>query len=82
MTNFSLANKLIKLLSKTNVMKSTLRIERLKKRISQKELAKATRVPEQNIYLIENNLLMPKINTAAKIAGFFNLKADEIFRIY
>jgi len=62
-------------------MGNTLRIERLKRRISQEELAKATQVSQQKIYLIENNLLMPKINTASKIASFLNLKADEIFRI-
>ncbi len=62
-------------------MGNTLRIERLKKRISQQELAKATCVSQQNIYLIENNLMMPRLNMASRIANFFNLKAEEIFRI-
>ena len=60
-------------------MGNTLRIERAKKRISQKELADAVKVSQQSIYLIENGLMMPKLTMAYKIAGFFNLKVEELF---
>jgi len=62
------------------MMENTLRIERAKKRISQKELAKAINVSQQSIYLIENGLMMPKLNMAFKIACFFNLRVEELFR--
>ncbi len=60
-------------------MGNTLRIERAKKRISQKELADAVKVSQQSIYLIENGLMMPKLTMAYKIAVFFNLKVEELF---
>jgi len=61
-------------------MENTLRIERARKRISQKELAKEVKVSRQSIYLIENGLMMPKLNMAFRIAHFFNLKVEELFQ--
>jgi len=60
-------------------MENTLRIERARKRISQKELAEAVNVSRQSIYLIENGLMMPKLTMAYKISKFFNLKVEELF---
>ena len=60
-------------------MENTLRIERAKKRISQKDLAEAVKVSRQSIYLIENGLMMPKLNMAFRIARFFNLKVEDLF---
>ena len=62
-------------------MGNTLRIERIKKRISQKELANATHVAQHNILLIENGLMIPKLNMAVKIAKYFNLKANDLFKV-
>lgn len=61
-------------------MENTLRVERAKKRISQKKLADAIKVSRQSIYLIENGRMMPKLNMAFKIACFFNLSIEELFQ--
>lgn len=61
-------------------MGNTLRIERAKKRISQKQLADAINVSRQSIYLIENGLMTPKLTMACRIARFFNLKVEDLFQ--
>lgn len=61
-------------------MGNSLRVERAKKRISQVELAKAVNVSRQSIYLIENGLMVPKLNMACRIAHFFDLRVEELFR--
>ncbi len=61
-------------------MENTLRVERAKKRISQKKLAKAINVSRQSIYLIENGLMVPKLTMAYKFARFFNVRIEELFQ--
>lgn len=60
-------------------MKNTIRVERAKKRISQKELAEELGMTTQAIHLIEVGKSDPKLNTAFRIAKFFKLKIGELF---
>lgn len=62
-------------------MENSLKTHRIKKGISQNDLAKAIKVSRQNIYLIEKGKITPKLNMAFKIAGFFNLKIEDLFKI-
>jgi len=60
-------------------MKNTIRVERAKKKISQKKLADAVKATRQSIHLIENGKTEPKLTLAMKISKFFGLKIEDIF---
>jgi len=60
-------------------MKNTIRVERAKKRITQKELADEVNVTRQAIWAIENGKVDPKIGLVFRIARFFKLKIEDIF---
>jgi len=61
------------------IMKNTIRVERAKKRITQKELADELNVTRQAIWAIENGKVDPKIGLVFRIARFFKLKIEDIF---
>lgn len=60
---------------------NTLRVERAKMNLTQEELAKKIRVSRQTIHAIENNKYVPSVHLSLKIAKFFNINLEEIFRL-
>ncbi len=58
-----------------------LREIRARYRISQEALAKAVGVTRQTIIAIENDKYLPSLTLALKIAAYFNLPVEEIFRL-
>ena len=58
-----------------------LRVERAKLNLTQEELAKRINVSRQTIHAIENNKYVPSIHLSLKIAKFFKLNIDEIFKL-
>ena len=62
-------------------MKNTLKIERAKKKISQKQLAEEMEVTNQAICNIEIGKSNPKVTFAMKLARFFGYTVDDIFSL-
>ena len=62
-------------------MKNTIRVERAKMDISQAELAKKVNVSRQTIHSIERGKFVPSTVLAMKIAAFFKVKVEDIFRL-
>jgi putative transcriptional regulator len=60
-------------------MKNTIRVERAKMQISQKELGEAIGLTGVAISQIETEKHDPKVSTAIKIAMFFGLEAEGLF---
>ena len=56
-----------------------LREVRLKRGITQEELAKAVGVTRQTIIAIERGRYLPSLKLALKIAKYFNMKVENIF---
>lgn len=69
-----LSNRLIKLR-----MKNKIREIRKRKRLSQKELAKLSKVSRQTIATIENNLSEPHVSLAFKLAKILDVPLDTLF---
>ena len=62
-------------------MENTIRVERAKKRITQAELAEKVHVSRQTIHAIETGKFVPSTVLALKIATFFNIKLEELFKL-
>jgi len=62
-------------------MENTIRVERAKVRITQKELADRVNVSRQTIHAIETGKFIPRIILAMKIARFFNKPVESIFKL-
>lgn len=62
-------------------MKNTLRVERAKLDISQKELAEKVKVSRQTIHSIERDKKKPSVELALKIAKIFKVSVDDIFSL-
>jgi putative transcriptional regulator len=62
-------------------MKNTIRVERAKKRITQKQLAVDVETSRQTIHLIETEKSEPKLSLAIKIARYFERKVEEIWEL-
>lgn len=60
-------------------MKTTIKVERAKKDMSQSELAEIIGVSRQTIHSIERCKFVPSTVLALKIAAFFETKVEEIF---
>jgi len=58
-----------------------LQTERLKKRLTQEDLAKAVGVTRQTIIAMEKGNYTPSVLLALKIAGFFKKPLESIFKI-
>lgn len=54
---------------------------RIKKKITQEELAKVLEVSRQTIIAVEKGNYTPSVLLALKIAKFFKVKVEEIFKI-
>lgn len=62
-------------------MENTIRVERAKKKITQAELAEKVHVSRQTIHAIETGKFVPSTVLALKIANFFNIKLEELFKL-
>jgi len=62
-------------------MENTIRVERAKKKITQAELAEKVQVSRQTIHAIETGKFVPSTVLALKIAKFFNIKLEELFKL-
>ncbi len=62
-------------------MENTIRVERAKKKITQAELAEKVHVSRQTIHAIETGKFVPSTVLALKIAKFFNIKLEELFKL-
>ena len=60
-------------------MKNTIKVERAKMDISQRELARRIGVTPGTINSIETRRFMPSVFLAFRIATFFKVKVDDIF---
>ncbi|MFN3757489.1 MAG: helix-turn-helix transcriptional regulator [Flavobacterium sp.] len=60
-------------------MKNYLREQRLKKNMTQEELAKLMKVSRQTINAIETNRYLPSIVLALKLSVFFGITVNELF---
>ena len=62
-------------------MENYIRVERAKKKITQAELAKKINVSRQTIHAIETGKFIPSTILALKIARFFNVRVEDIFKL-
>lgn len=62
-------------------MQNSMHVERAKKRITQKELAKEVGVSRQTIINIENGKFQPGTVLAIKISNFFGKTVKGIFEL-
>jgi len=62
-------------------MKNNVKLQRLMRDKTQEELAKSIGVSRQTIHAIERNKFVPSVQTALKLAQYFNLKVEELFQL-
>ncbi len=62
-------------------MENLIRVERAKKKITQAELAKKVNVSRQTIHAIETGKFVPSTVLALKIARFFKVKIEDLFKL-
>ena len=60
-------------------MKNYVREQRIKKNITQEELATIMKVSRQTINAIETNRYLPSIILALKLSRFFELNVNDLF---
>ena len=63
------------------IMENTIRVERAKKKITQAELADKVKVSRQTIHAIETGKFVPSTVLALKIAKFFRVKLEDLFKL-
>lgn len=64
-----------------NKMENFIRVERAKKKITQAELADKVNVSRQTIHAIETGKFIPSTVLALKIAKFFDVKIEDLFKL-
>jgi putative transcriptional regulator len=62
-------------------MKNFVRKERKKKNLTQEQLAHKMEVSRQTINAIETNKYLPSIELALKLSDFFEMSANELFKL-
>lgn len=62
-------------------MKNTVKEERLKKQLTQVQLAELVGVSRQTIFSIEINKYVPSVVLSLKIARAFGKKVEDIFKL-
>ena len=62
-------------------LKNTLKIQRAIKDITQEELAAAVGVTRKTINTIENGVYTPSTALALRLARYFGVPVEEIFRL-
>ena len=64
-----------------NYLTNNVQISRIKKGITQEELAKKVGVTRQTIIAIEKGNYTPSVLLALKIAKFFKINVEKLFKI-
>ncbi|MFV0265628.1 MAG: helix-turn-helix transcriptional regulator [Draconibacterium sp.] len=62
-------------------MKNKVKFHRVMLDKTQEELANAIGVSRQTIHAIEKNKFVPSVQTAMRLAQFFNLTVEELFEL-
>lgn len=62
-------------------MKNTVKEERLKKQLTQSQLAEMIGVSRQTIFSIEINKYVPSVILSLKLARAFDKRVEEIFKL-
>ena len=62
-------------------MKNKVKLQRVMRDKTQEELANAIGVSRQTIHAIERNKFVPSVQTALKLAGYFDLKVEDLFEL-
>ncbi len=62
-------------------MTNTIKVERAKMNITQKDLAEKIKVSKQTIHSIETARFVPSVEIALKLAHFFNTNVESIFEL-
>ncbi len=62
-------------------MKNNVKLHRVIHDKTQEELAVAIGVSRQTIHAIERNKFVPSVQTALKLAAYFKLRVEELFRL-
>lgn len=62
-------------------MKNTVKEERIKKQLTQVQLAELVGVSRQTIFSIEINKYVPSVLLSLKIAKAFEKKVEDIFKL-
>ncbi len=62
-------------------MKNTVREERLKKELTQVQLAELVGVSRQTIFSIEINKYVPSVVLSLKLANALEKKVEEVFKL-
>ena len=63
------------------VLRNKIRVLRAEKRISQQELADEVGLSRQSVNSIELGKFNPSIVTAMKIASYFGVSVEDVFRL-
>lgn len=63
------------------LLENKLRVFRAERNITQEDLGKACGLSRQSINAIEKGKYVPTILTALKIARYFNVTVEEIFKL-
>ncbi len=64
-----------------NELRNTLKVQRAIKDITQEELAAAVGVTRKTINTIENGIYTPSTALALRLARYFGVPVEEIFRL-
>lgn len=62
-------------------MKNSVREERLKKQLTQIQLAELVDVSRQTIFSIETNRYVPSVILSLKLAKVFGKKVEDLFKL-
>ncbi len=62
-------------------MKNNIKLERVKKNITQQELADKLQVSRQTINAIEANKYLPSTLLALRMAHLFGIKVEDLFQL-
>jgi putative transcriptional regulator len=62
-------------------MKNNLKAERVKKELTQAQLAEIVQVSRQTIISIESNRYVPSVLLSLKIAMALNIKVEDLFEL-
>lgn len=62
-------------------MKNLIKVERARHNLTQAELAEKLGISRQTVQAIETNKFNPSVNLALKMARFFNVTVEYLFRL-
>ncbi|MDX2002577.1 MAG: helix-turn-helix transcriptional regulator [Chitinophagales bacterium] len=60
---------------------NSLKVERVRKNLTQAELARQIGVSRQTIHAIEKNKYIPSTELALKLSAFLGISVNELFRL-